>query len=62
MKKLHRSKENKIIFGIIGGIGEYMDVDPSLLRVVFLLVFFLTAGIPCLLFYFFSTLVVPKKD
>lgn len=62
MKKLYRSKENKIIFGIIGGIGEYMEVDPSLLRVIFLLLFFLTAGIPCILFYLFSALVVPKKS
>jgi phage shock protein C len=61
MKKLYRSKENKIFFGILGGIGEYAEVDPSLLRVVFLLLFFLTAGVPCILFYLFSALVVPKK-
>ncbi len=62
MKKLYRSTENKIFFGILGGIGEYTDLDPTLLRVFFLLLFFLTAGIPCILFYLFSALVVPKKN
>ena len=35
-KKLYRSEENKIFFGVLGGIGEYLDIDPALVRVVFI--------------------------
>jgi phage shock protein PspC (stress-responsive transcriptional regulator) len=31
-KKLYRSSENKILFGVLGGIGEYLEVDPALVR------------------------------
>jgi phage shock protein PspC (stress-responsive transcriptional regulator) len=37
MKKLYRSKRNKIIVGVCGGIGEYLGVDPTLVRLLWLL-------------------------
>lgn len=35
MKKLYRSRTNKIIGGVGGGVAEYFDVDPILIRLVF---------------------------
>ncbi len=32
MKRFYRSRENKIWAGIIGGVGEYFNIDPSFLR------------------------------
>ncbi len=55
-KKLYRSTQNKVICGLLGGIGEYLDIDPAILRVGFIIVAFLTALMPwhnCL-FYFLS--------
>ncbi len=41
MKRLYRSKKNKIAAGVCGGIGEYFDVDPVLVRILFVLSFFM---------------------
>ncbi len=60
MKKLYRSKKNSIFTGILGGIGEYYDIDPVVVRVVFLFTLFLTGGIPMLLAYFLALFVVPE--
>lgn len=61
-KKLYRSKENKVIFGILGGIGEYLEVDPVLIRVIFLAVTVFTGFIPGIIFYLLSVLVIPVKQ
>ena len=37
MKRLFRSRDNRIIAGVCGGIGEYFDVDPVLIRVIAIL-------------------------
>ncbi|MBP5426784.1 MAG: PspC domain-containing protein [Clostridiales bacterium] len=36
VKKLYRSKTDKIIFGVCGGIAEYLDVDPFIVRFMFI--------------------------
>jgi phage shock protein C len=61
-KKLYRSNENKILAGIIGGLGEYFDIDPTVLRLGWLLVFVFTGIFPGLLAYFVAILIVPKKS
>ena len=60
-KKLYRSEDNKIFAGIIGGLGEYMDTDPTVLRLIFIFLVMVTGIIPGLLAYLISMLVVPKK-
>jgi len=60
MKKLYRSKKNKTIFGIIGGLGEYLETDPILLRIIFVLITMATGIIPGIFAYFISVFIVPK--
>jgi phage shock protein C len=43
--RLERSTTNKVIGGVCGGIAEYLAVDPTLVRVVFVVTAFLTAGL-----------------
>lgn len=62
MKKLYKSKENRVIAGVIGGIGEYFDVDPVMLRLAWLLVLIFTAIIPGILVYLIATLIVPERN
>jgi len=45
-KRLYRSEKNKVIAGILGGLGEYADVDPVLLRLVWVLIVIFTGFIP----------------
>ncbi len=61
MKKLYKSRENKVFFGIMGGIGEYVDVDPIILRLALLLIILITAIVPGVLFYIIAGMIVPKK-
>lgn len=37
MKKLYRTEDNKVISGVCGGLGEYFNVDPNLVRLGFVL-------------------------
>jgi len=60
MKKLHRSKNNKVFAGIIGGIGEYFDIDPVLFRVVWILILVFTGFVPAIVAYFLMMLIVPR--
>ncbi len=61
MKRLYRSTDNKIAGGVIGGIGEYFDVDPVLLRLLYAAVTVFTGVIPGLILYVASLFIVPKK-
>jgi phage shock protein C len=56
-KKLYRSRNNKMIAGVCGGLAEYYKVDPSWVRLAFVLFFFL--GGCALLVYFIMWLIVP---
>ena len=61
MKRLYRSRENKIFGGIIGGIGEYFDVDPTILRLIFVFLILITGIIPAIIVYVVALFIVPKK-
>ncbi len=61
MKRLYRSEENKVVLGILGGVGEYFNVDPVIIRLFFIFLMFATAVIPLLIGYFVAALVVPRR-
>lgn len=61
MKKLYKSEDNKILFGVIGGIGEYSNVDPVVLRLLIVCITLLTAVVPGLIAYFIAGIIVPSK-
>ncbi len=56
-KRLYRSRKNRMIAGVCGGIAEYFNMDPTWVRLLFLLFFFL--GGSALLVYLVMWLVVP---
>ena len=58
--RLHRSSDNKFVFGVAGGIAEYFDVDPVIVRIAFVL--FAFANGLGLLIYFILALIMPKED
>lgn len=60
MKKLYRSRTDYKIFGLCGGLAEYLNVDPTLLRVIVIITTVCSAGtvIPI---YLIASLVVPKE-
>ncbi len=56
--RLYRSKQDKMIAGVLGGLGEYLSVDPTLLRLGFAALALLTNG-PFLIAYIVMAVVVP---
>ena len=58
-KKLYRSRDNRMIAGVAAGIGNYLNVDPTLVRIVFVLLAFAN-GIGILL-YLILWLIVPEE-
>lgn len=61
MKKLYKSDTNKIISGVLGGTGEYFEVDPTLLRLAYVLIAILTAFVPAIIGYLIAAIIVPKR-
>lgn len=60
MKKLYRSETDKKLFGVLGGIAKYFDIDATVLRVIYVLLSFFVLGCPVLI-YLIAALIIPKE-
>jgi phage shock protein C len=58
-KRLYRSRSERMISGVCGGIAEYFSVDPTLIRLLFVL--FAFAGGPGLIAYIILAIIVPEE-
>jgi phage shock protein C len=61
MTRLYRSTTNRKIAGICGGLGELMDVDPTILRLVVAIAGVLTGIFPFFIAYLIAWWVVPER-
>jgi len=59
-ERLYRSRQDRMLTGVAGGVAETLDADPSLIRVVWALLVFLTGGL-ALLVYIVMAIVVPER-
>ena len=59
MDKLVRSNTNRKIFGVCGGIAEFMDVDPTIVRVFTAVATIIFPGL--LLCYLLAGIIIPKE-
>lgn len=60
MKRLTKSSTDKMISGVCGGIAEYFGVDPTLVRIGYLIFTFAGVGSPILL-YFILAVIMPEN-
>ncbi len=58
-RRLYRSRKNRVFAGVAGGLGEYFDIDPVFIRVIFVVA--TLAGASGLLAYIILWIVVPKE-
>ena len=59
-KRLFKSKTNKKIAGVCGGLGKYLDIDPSIIRLIWAsLVLFAGTG---LYLYIIAALILPFEE
>lgn len=58
-KKLYRDPDNRVLGGVCSGLGAYFDIDPVIIRLIFVLLLFIPAG-SSVLIYIILWIVVPK--
>jgi phage shock protein C len=60
-KKLHRSRTDKMVGGVCGGLGRYLGLDATLLRLIAVLLLILTGVIPGVIAYLIIMVIVPLE-
>ena len=61
MKKLYRSSTEKKIAGVCGGIGQYLSVDPTIVRVVLIVACVVTGFAPFIIGYGAFWFIIPEE-
>ena len=61
MKKLYRSRTDRKIEGVCGGIAKYFNCDVTIIRLLWVIVSLFSASIPGLLIYIICALVIPEE-
>ena len=57
-RKLYRSNTNKMICGVCGGLGEYINIDPTLIRLIWAILACSGAGI---IAYILAAIIIPQN-
>jgi len=60
-KRLFRSRTDSMLGGVCGGIAQYFDLDPTLVRIAYVLLSVLSAAFPGLLVYIILWIVIPQE-
>ncbi|MDO8611702.1 MAG: PspC domain-containing protein [Dehalococcoidia bacterium] len=60
-KRLHRSRSDRKLAGVLGGVAEYLGLDPSLVRLVYLIVTILTGFVPGIFLYVAMAIIIPLE-
>jgi phage shock protein C len=58
-KRLYRSESEKMVAGVCGGVAEYLDIDPTIVRLVWVLFTALSGIIPGVIIYILAAIIVP---
>jgi phage shock protein C len=59
-KRIYRSRRDRMVAGVSGGLADYFDVDPSIVRLIWLASFVATGGMT-LFVYLAAALVIPSE-
>lgn len=59
-KRLTKSLSDRKLFGICGGIAQYLDVDSIFIRVIYVVLSFCTAIIPSIILYLVLNFIIPE--
>lgn len=60
-KKLVKSKKDKIIAGVLGGVSSYLSVDPTIVRLVYVALVAFTGFVPGIIAYAVAALILPEE-
>ncbi|MFN2443054.1 MAG: PspC domain-containing protein [Thermoanaerobaculia bacterium] len=59
---LHRSRRYRMIAGVCGGIAEWLDWSPTLVRILYVVISILSVAFPGIVAYIILWIVMPEKD
>lgn len=59
-KKLHKSRSDRMISGVCGGIAEYFNIDSTIVRLAWALLFFVVGS--GLLVYIIAAIIIPEES
>lgn len=59
--KLYRSETNQMVAGVFGGLGEYFNLDATILRLIYVVLLIITAILPLVILYLAAALIIPKR-
>ncbi len=62
MKQLRRSRRNRMIGGVCGGLAEYFDMDPTLVRLLYVVGSIISVAFPGTLVYIILWIVMPEAE
>lgn len=60
-KKLYRSKTSRVLAGVCGGLGEYLQVDPVMLRLIWVLLTLVSGFFPGIIGYIIAVIIIPEE-
>lgn len=59
MKRLYKIRDNKMLLGVCGGVSEYLEIDPNIVRLIWFVLAFTVVGF---IAYFVAGFILPFKD
>lgn len=62
MKKLYRSRSNRMVSGICGGLAEYMETDPTIIRIIAVILLVMSGFMPMGLIYLIGMMIIPNEE
>ena len=61
MKRLYRSKKERMLGGVCGGLGEHLDIDPTVIRLIWAVVTVMSFGTGIVV-YILAWIIIPEGD
>jgi phage shock protein C len=61
VRRFYRSRRERMIAGVCGGLAEYLAMDPTVVRLLYIALSIFSAGFPGILVYIILALVVPPN-
>ena len=61
VKRLYRSRHERMIGGVCSGIAQYFNIDPTFVRIIYILALVLTAFFPLTIAYIVLWIIIPER-
>lgn len=60
-KKIYKSSTDRFLSGVLGGLAEYLNMDSTLVRLIYVALCLFTTGFPGLILYIIAAIIIPES-